>query len=94
MIALIISFGENGRLSVRGAVICHCGNKWVGVFVIISLITERHNGVSVSVSDASDIDTVFVFLVYTSITCTIDNAFFESKTCLEKNTWGKFLVSL
>ena len=94
MIALIISFGENGRGSVRGAVICHCRNKWVGVFVIISLITESHNGVSVSASDASDIGKLFVFLVYTFITCTIDNTFIESKTRLEKNTWGKFLVIL
>ena len=32
LITLIISFGESGRGSVREAVICNCGNKWVAVF--------------------------------------------------------------
>ena len=47
LIGLIIYFGESGRGSVREAVICYCGNMWVGVFVIIILIIENHNGASV-----------------------------------------------
>ena len=61
LIALTISFGESGRGSVREAVICHCGNKWVDVFCSLKIIMEplflltgtRHFG------------KLFVFLVYT-----------------------------
>ena len=44
VVTTVIYFGVNGRGNVREAVICHCGNMLEGVFVIIILIVENHNG--------------------------------------------------
>ena len=40
LIAFTISFGESGPGSVLEAVICHCGNKWVAVFLSLKIIME------------------------------------------------------